>query len=179
MKIVKKILLGIVALIVVLLVIGIFSRKDYRLHRDIIIAKPKQEVFDYVKMLKNETQYNVWAMKDPAAKIEYKGTDGTPGFIYYWNSQSDEVGEGEQEITKVIDGESVASDLRFVRPFEGKAYTQVSTEATGSNQTKVTWFFQSSMAYPMNVMLLFMDMEGMLGKDLEKSLVNLKANLEK
>jgi len=35
------------------------------------------------------------------------------------------------------------------------------------------------MPYPMNLMLLFTDMEGMLGKDLSAGLGNLKAILEK
>jgi hypothetical protein len=34
------------------------------------------------------------------------------------------------------------------------------------------------MPYPMNTMLLFMNMDGMLGKDLEGGLTNLKAKLE-
>jgi hypothetical protein len=34
------------------------------------------------------------------------------------------------------------------------------------------------MKYPMNLMLLFMDMEGMLGGDLEQGLTNLKGVLE-
>jgi hypothetical protein len=35
------------------------------------------------------------------------------------------------------------------------------------------------MPYPMNLMLLFMDMDGMLGKDLQQGLDNLKGVLEK
>jgi hypothetical protein len=35
------------------------------------------------------------------------------------------------------------------------------------------------MKYPMNIMLLFMNMDEMLGKDLETGLVNLKAVMEK
>jgi hypothetical protein len=35
------------------------------------------------------------------------------------------------------------------------------------------------MAYPMNLMLVFMDMDAMLGKDLQTGLNNLKAVLEK
>jgi len=34
------------------------------------------------------------------------------------------------------------------------------------------------MNYPMNVMLVFMDMEEMIGGDLEKGLSKLKSNLE-
>ena len=54
-------------------------------------------------------------------KIETHGTDGTPGFVSAWNSTSNEVGEGEQEIKKITEGERVDTELRFKRPFETKA----------------------------------------------------------
>ncbi len=53
------------------------------------------------------------------------------------------------------------------------------TESSSENATKVKWGFSGRMDYPMNLMLLFMNMEEMLGKDLDKGLQNLKAVLEK
>jgi len=53
------------------------------------------------------------------------------------------------------------------------------TEALSANQTIVKWGFNGKMPYPMNVMMLFMNMDEMLGKDLQASLINLKSNLEK
>jgi hypothetical protein len=35
------------------------------------------------------------------------------------------------------------------------------------------------MRYPMNIILMFMNMDKMLGKDIETSLVTLKGNLER
>ena len=46
------------------------------------------------------------------------------------------------------------------------------------NSTVVKWGFNGKMAYPMNLMLLFMNMEKMLGSDLEEGLANLKVVLE-
>lgn len=56
---------------------------------------------------------------------------------------------------------------------------QVTTTAITDNQTLVRWQFIGNMKYPMNVMLLFMNMEKMIGNDLEKGLQNLKIILEK
>jgi hypothetical protein len=55
----------------------------------------------------------------------------------------------------------------------------MTTESMSDSSTKVKWGFNGSMAYPMNLMLLFMDMEEMLGNDLQQGLDNLKAVLEK
>jgi hypothetical protein len=53
------------------------------------------------------------------------------------------------------------------------------TESVSDNQTKVKWGFSGEMKYPMNLMLLFMNMEEMVGKDLATGLQNLKTKLEK
>ena len=49
----------------------------------------------------------------------------------------------------------------------------------GNKQTEVTWAITSKMPYPLNLMGALMNMEEMLGNDLEKGLKNLKVLLEK
>jgi hypothetical protein len=44
---------------------------------------------------------------------------------------------------------------------------------TGSS-TKTTWGFDSKYPYPQNAMLLFLNMDDMLGKDYRDGLANLK-----
>jgi hypothetical protein len=172
-----NILLIIAALIVLLFIIGLFSKKSYTIQRSIIINKPKQEVFDYIKLLKHQDHYSKWVMTDPHMKKTYTGTDGTVGFIYAWDGNK-KAGQGEQEIMGIKDGEHLDVEVRFIRPFAGFAQTAFSTTAISNNQTKVTWGMSSTMKYPMNIMLLFMNMEKILGKDMEISLINLKNILE-
>jgi hypothetical protein len=89
-------------------------------------------VYDYVKYLKNQNDYSVWAKIDPGMKTEFRGKDGTVGFV----SEND-------------------------------------------STTAIKWEFYGKIKYPMNFMLLFMDMDAMLGKDLQGGLENLKKILEK
>jgi hypothetical protein len=179
MKIFKKILIGLAILIAIPFLIAIFTKKDYAVERETTINKSKQEVFDYVKFLKNQDNYSKWAMMDPNMKKEYKGTDATVGFVSAWDSDKDDVGKGEQEIKKITEGERIDYELRFIEPFEATDYAYMSTEAVDSTSTKVKWGFNGRMNYPMNLFLLCMDMDGMLGKDLETGLSNLKSVLEK
>ncbi|MEO8147471.1 MAG: SRPBCC family protein [Bacteroidia bacterium] len=179
MKIVVKIILVIAALIVILLIIGLFSKSDYAVEREIVINKPKQEVFNYIKFIKNQDNYSKWAMMDPNAKKDYKGTDGNIGFTSAWDSNIKDVGKGEQEIVKISEGERIDLALHFIKPFEGDANAFMTTESVAENQTKVKWGFNSKMPYPMNLMLLFMNMDKMLGNDLQTGLTNLKGILEK
>jgi uncharacterized protein YndB with AHSA1/START domain len=159
------------------LLAALVMKKEYTIEREITINKPKADVFNYVKLLKNQEHYNKWTMMDPNAKREYKGTDGTVGFVLSWDSQNKNVGQGEQEITKLAEGERIDIDLRFVRPFKSEAKTHMVTEQISETQTKVKWVFEGKSPYPMNIMIPAMD--NMLGKDLATSLDNLKAVMEK
>ncbi len=178
MKILKKIIFVLLALIGIVLIAGLVMTKDYAVEREITINQPKESVFNYVKMMKNQDHFSVWNMKDPNSKRTFTGTDGEIGFIYSWNG-NDDVGEGEQEIKKIAPGERIDMELRFKRPMVSTDYAYFVTEAISPNQTKVKWGFNGKMPYPMNVMMLFMNMDEMLGKDLQAGLGNLKSNLEK
>jgi hypothetical protein len=52
------------------------------------------------------------------------------------------------------------------------------TDPVGEEATLLKWGFNGRMSYPMNLMLLFMDFEKMIGDDLDEGLDNLKALLE-
>ena len=175
MKILKKILIVIAVIIAIPLIVALFVKKEYVVQSEITINKPSQEVFDFVKLLKNQEYYNKWVMADPNMKKDLKGTDGTVGFIYAWDG-NDQVGQGEQEIKNIQDGREINTELRFIRPMEGLANTKMATIPEGG-QTKVTWEMRGESKYPMNFMNLFIGK--MLGKDQMTSLNRLKEILEK
>ena len=177
MKIVKKILLVIVFLIALLLVVALFVSKDYSVEREATINKPKEEVYNYVKNLKDQDKYNKWVMTDPNVRRTYKGTDGTIGFVTTWDSDNSSVGKGEQEIKNIVEGEKIESEVRFEKPMKGIANVYMITQDVANNQTKVKWGMTGKNSYPMNFMNLFIP--SMLGKDLQTSLNNLKTILEK
>ncbi len=179
MKIIKKIVFVILSLIVLTLVSALFMRKDYAVEREITINKPKDSVFNYIKFLKNQDQFSVWAKKDPNMKKSFSGVDGTVGAIASWESQNAEIGTGEQEIKKIITDERMDMELRFTVPFEATDKAYFITESVSANETKVKWGFNGTMAYPMNLMLTVMKVDELLGNDLSEGLKNLKIILEK
>lgn len=178
MKILKRIFLAILILIGLFLIAAAFMKKEYAIEKEVTINQSKDSVFNYVKMMKNQNIFSVWNRRDPNSKRIYKGTDGEVGFIYSWNG-NDEVGEGEQEIKKIVNGERIDFELRFKRPFEANDNGYFITESLSPNQTKVIWGFSGKMPYPMNAMMPLMGMEEMLGADLQKGLNDLKIVLEK
>lgn len=179
MRIFKGILIGLAGLIALLLIVAIFVKKDINLKREITINKPENEVFDYLKYLKNQDNFSKWNKLDPGMKKNYTGTDGTVGFISAWESTNDNVGVGEQEIKKITQCERIDIEIRFKKPFEATNQAYFTTSFVDENATKVSWGFDSKMPYPMNLMNLFMDMEKLVGQDFEEGLANLKVVLEK
>ncbi len=176
MKLLKRILLFILALVILVLIAALFISKEFSLSKEVVINKPKQEVFDYAKLIRNQEKYSVWVMADPNIKIAYTGTDGSVGFTSSWESKDKNVGVGAQEIIEVKEGESMKVEIRFKEPMEGTNYANTTLTALSDNQTKVTTTFSGKSTYPMNIMNLFM--EQFVGKDMQTNLNNIKKNLE-
>jgi hypothetical protein len=108
---------GVFSLVLLLLIIAAFVKRKYSVVLEISINKTKSEVFNYLKFLKNQDNFSKWATMDPNMKQEYRGTDGTVGFVSAWESEDRNVGKGEQEIRKIVDGERIDFELRFIKPF--------------------------------------------------------------
>lgn len=173
----KKALYIILGLIAVVFIAALIMPKDYAVEREVVIQKPNAIVFDYLKSLKNQNKWSVWAKRDPNMKASFEGTDGTVGFISKWQG-NDDVGSGEQEIVNIEEGKRVNTQLRFLEPMESTSDAYLITEPVDSSSTKVRWGFAGKMPIPMNVMMPFMGMDNMLGKDFQDGLNNLKSILE-
>lgn len=178
-KFFKYLLYIILGLAVVILIAAGIVKKEYSVERSVTINQPKQVVYDYVKYLKNQSNFSVWSKIDPDMKVEYRGTDGTVGFVSAWDSPVRDAGKGEQEITGIKDGEKIDYVLRFLKPMKSTDNAFISFASENDSTSIVKWGFYGKMKYPMNFMLLFMDMDTMLGKDLQGGLDNLKTILEK
>ncbi|HEX2608784.1 MAG TPA: SRPBCC family protein [Flavisolibacter sp.] len=170
------VLLILAAVILLILVAGLIAKKEYELQRSIVIDCPRAEVFDYIRHLKNQDLYSKWVMTDPEMKKTFTGTDGTEGFIYAWDGNK-KAGKGEQEITGIRENERLDVEVRFEKPFASIAQLPMTTETTGNGQTKLTWGMQGRSSFPLNLMNLVI--MGMLKKDMDISLQNLKTILEK
>ncbi|UTW68279.1 SRPBCC family protein [bacterium SCSIO 12643] len=177
MVMLKKIILAIVAIVALVLIVAAIVPSEYSVKREVVIQRSNQEVFDYIKYLKNQDNFSTWAQKDPNMEKTFTGEDGKVGFTSHWNSEVEDVGEGEQEIMKIEDGKRIDFQLRFIKPFEATDMAYMTTEDMGG-QTKVVWGFDGNMPYPSNLMLLFMDFEQMLGPELQTGLNNLKSIME-
>ena len=164
------------AIVAILIILILVAPKNYHVNRSITINRALPEVFQYLKHVKNQDHWSPWKKKDPNMKQSWEGEDGTVGFIARWEGNKD-VGEGEQEIKRIVENERLETQLRFFKPWksESDAYIKVDEEKGG---TKVTWGFSGVNKVPFNVFMLFMNMDKAVGKDFEEGLGELKNILE-
>jgi len=177
MKLFRSIVIVLVVIIAIPLIVAVFVQRDFGVERSIQIDQPVEVVFEFVRSLRNQELYSKWEEMDPDAVKTYRGTDGTVGFVSRWEGNED-VGIGEQEIIEISENEFIKTELRFEEPFESVSYSTLYTTALTDSTTMVRWDMAGNMSYPLNIMLLFMDIEKALGDDFEYGLNKLKTILE-
>ena len=88
MKVLKTIGIVILALIAIPLIVAIFVPKSYTVSVAETINVPKQQVYDYVRILDNQKEYSLWVLEDPKLRPVITGTDGT--CLLYTSDAADE-----------------------------------------------------------------------------------------
>jgi hypothetical protein len=179
MKWIKRLLFLVFSIIFLILVAALFFPKSYQVKRDVIINRPKTEVFQFVKQLKNQDLYSVWQKMDPNMEKSYTGIDGTVGFTSSWRSKNRDVGAGSQTILRLKDGDSMVCQIAFKEPFESVNENYFTTTSIDSMKTRLEWGFKGIFPYPLNFFAALMNMESMIGKDFQQGLDSMKVILEK
>jgi hypothetical protein len=169
----------IVLIALAIIILGVYLKNEFLIAREIIIHKPKHQIFDYIKYLKNQNEYSYYNRKDPETIKSYSGTDGEVGFTYSWSSKINSIGTGTQTISKIIEGEEMSCTIQFTKPLPLKSLASIALTEINENETKVTWTFSSVYKFPLNIIIYFVDLEKLIGTDIASSLVTLKENLER
>lgn len=137
----KKILIGIVGVIVVLLIIGFVLPGKMEMSKSITINAPAGYVFEEVNNLENNAKWSYWnnLYKDDM-KVAYGDIKSGVGAVSEWDGS--ESGKGKMTITESIPDKSVKMDLDFME--EGTAQSWYTFEPEGEG-TKITTGFSADM----------------------------------
>lgn len=173
----KKIGLGLVAVIVLVLAFAATRPGEFRVERTVTVQAPPGKVFAVLNDFHQFASWSPWQKLDPAMKVTFTGNASGPGAVYAWEGNS-EVGAGRMEILKTEADRSVSIKLDFLQPFEGHN-TSVYTLTPNGATTTVSWAMFGPTPYVSKVMGLFVSMDSMIGPDFERGLANLKAVVEK
>ena len=98
MRIVLKILAGLVALVAILAVVGFFLPRDVAVARSVTIDAPPEEIFPYVNSMQETPKWSPWLDRDPDTQLTYDGPEAGVGNAMTWVSEHPQVGSGKQVI---------------------------------------------------------------------------------
>ena len=177
---IKKILLGLVVFIVLLVVVFVcivaLQPSHYRIERSANINAPASVVFAQVNDFHKWEAWSPWAKIDPAMKQTYEGASSGTGAIYTW-AGNNQVGEGRMTITESHPNDLIKIKLEFIKPWSATNATDFAFKPQG-NQTAVTWTMNGDNNFMGKAFGLFMNMDKMVGGDFEKGLAQMKSVAE-
>ena len=165
-------------LIVLFMVLALFARNDFTVQRTIIINKPRQDVFEFIRFLENHRAFSKWTTKESIKVKPGTGTDGYPGFVLAWDNFKEKAGVAELEIKKITTGSGINIEHRYIRPLKGLAISYMTVDDSPGNQTELKWVYSGVSAYPINLLTSILNMDNIVGRDLENCLTKLKTQLE-
>ena len=173
----KKILLGLAAILIVLLVVVAFQPSDFRITRKAVIPAPPAAVFAQINDFHKWQAWSPWARLDPNAKNSFDGPASGVGSKFSW-SGNNEVGEGSMKITASKPDESVVMDLVFTKPFTATNLTEFTMKPEGSG-TEVTWSMSGKNNFIGKAIGLVINCDKMIGTKFEEGFANLKGVVAK
>jgi uncharacterized protein YndB with AHSA1/START domain len=173
---IKKLLLGLLAVIVVICITASFQPDVMSVSRSATMSAPPEAIFKIVNDFRRWDEWSPWSRLDPAMTKTLEGPPEGVGAVYRW-SGNNEVGEGSTTLTESVPNEKVAMKLEFSRPMEGTNEVQFTFAPDGSG-TQVTWSMQGPVPFMGKVVSLFIDCEKMCGDEFLKGLANLKDLVE-
>jgi hypothetical protein len=165
----KKILVGVAALVGLLLIIIATRPATYHVERSTTVAAPAATISAQVADFHGWAAWSPWAHLDPAMKTTYVGSG--VGATYSWEG-NDKVGEGKMTLTKLEPG-TIGIKLEFIKPFAGLNDVAFNLAAVAEG-TKVTWNMDGNNNFMGKAFSLVMDMDKMIGGDFERGLASLK-----
>ena len=148
----------------------------FHVERSITIAAPVDLPFGIVNDFHKWHFWSPWEALDPHMKRTFDGPMAGPGAVYAWVGNKD-VGEGKMTILESKPYESIHIQLAFLKPWPATSLTTL-TYAPVPEGIKMTWAMDGQNDFMGKAISLFVDMDSMVGKDLEKGLGTIKSLTE-
>ncbi|MCP8464665.1 SRPBCC family protein [Pseudomonas sp. ZM23] len=168
----KWIALVVAVLVVVVLVLAASRPDSFRVQRTVRIQAPPEKVHAYIEDFHLWPQWSPFEKLDPGMKRTFSGAAKGQGAVYAWAGNS-KAGEGRMEIVETTPATRLVIALDFLKPFKA-SNTAEFTLLPSDGGTEVTWAMYGPSPFVTKIIHLFFSMDGMVGKDSEAGLANLK-----
>ena len=176
-----KILIGVAGVLVLFAAVVATRPSASHVERQLEVAAPPDLVFGVLNDLHQFAGVLVlfgtpWEKLDPNMQKSFNGPAAGVGQSYAWNSNK-EVGKGQMTIEESVPNQKVGIKLEFVKPMKSTANCAL-TLAEAPTGSLVTWSMDGNHNFVGKAIGMFMNMDQMLGTDIEKGLAQLKTVAE-
>ena len=176
-----KILIGLAGILVIFLAVVATRPSAYHVERKLEVAAPADLVFGVLNDLHQFAGVlflfgSPLETRDPNMQKTFEGPAAGVGQSYAWDSKK-EVGKGKMTIEESVPGAKVGIKLEFVKPMKSTAINALTLAGTPAGSL-VTWSMDGNHNFIGKAFGMFMDMDKMLGTDIEKGLAQLKTVAE-
>lgn len=177
----KRVFLGLAGALVLFLAIAATRPSVYHVERERPIAAPPERVFGLLNDLRQFAGVMVLfgsplERRDPAMQKSFEGPGAGAGQSFSWTGPK--AGQGRITIEESIPGQKLRLRLEFVKPMQTTALVVIAVAAapTGS---RVSWTMDGNHNFLGKAFGMFVNLDGLLAGDIEKSLAQLQAAAEK
>jgi effector-binding domain-containing protein len=139
MKALLKFLYIILALVIIVLLAGLFLPKEAYMDSSVSINAPDEIVFAQINDLKNWKVWSPWEAADSTMEVSYGSETVGKGASYSWTGKHS--GEGRLVITESVPVSKVAIELDFGEQGRADSYWTIESEG---KLTNLTWFFENN-----------------------------------
>ena len=171
MRIVKRVVLALIAIVVVLVAVAFVLPSHYSVARSIEIDAPASKIYPLVVNTRAWKQWSVWNQRDPNMQIVYAGPESGAGAQWKWHSQGE--GDGEMTLTSAEPDRRIGYTL-FFPDFNSTATGTMTFDAISPNTTRVTWKNEGELGNNPMMRWMGLAMDRMVGNDFAAGLANLK-----
>lgn len=167
----KKLLIGVVAIVVVLIVVGFMLPSHVHVERSATIAASAEQIWPIISDFARFNEWSPWAKRDPATKYTFEGGTSGVGAKMSWTSDHPEVGNGSQQVLEAKAPTFLKNKLDFGPDGGAEATFQLVATEGG---TTVTWSLDHETGMNPIARYVGLMFDGFVGPDYEAGLASLK-----
>lgn len=177
MKRYKKVGIGILAALSLLVILSLFLPSRVQVERSTLINAEATAVYDVISTPKTWKNWSPWFQKDPTMHVQYFGPESGPGAGYSWDSQNDQVAQGKLTVTQVSAYDSVWVSVQSMKGPDAAMFSFAFRPE--GKMTRVNWTFEANMSKPFVLgKFLGLMMESFIGPEFESGLTAMKSYVE-
>jgi hypothetical protein len=174
MTVLKRVIIGLVTLIALIVLIGFLLPRQVHVERSIVINAPQPQLFDALNSFKRFNEFSPWAALDPNTQYTYEGPESGVGARMSWVSSDPNLGSGTNEIVESRTPDFIRTRLNF----GGQPAEATFTFAPADGATRVTWGFDGDLGNNPIMRFVGLMFDKWIGSDYEKGLARMKQVME-